>query len=73
MRATFATPSKLLRTSATTAAAVAATAMFSTQALADEFNMPVGVTDISREVYNLHMGIFYVCCVIGAIVFGVLI
>ena len=72
MRATFATPSKLLRTRAA-AAAVAASAMHSTQALADEFNMPVGVTDISREVYDLHMGIFYVCCVIGFVVFGVMI
>ena len=32
-----------------------------------------GVTEISREVYNLHMGIFYVCCIIGAAVFGVMI
>jgi len=42
-------------------------------AFADEFNMPVGVTHISREVYDLHMGIFYVCCIIGALVFGVMI
>ena len=40
-------------------------------ALADwELNMPVGVTQISREVYDLHMLIFYVCCVIAVIVFG---
>ena len=40
---------------------------------ADEFNMPVGVTDISRQVYDLHMLIFYICCAIGAAVFGVMI
>jgi cytochrome c oxidase subunit 2 len=33
-------------------------------------NMPVGVTEISREVYDLHMLIFYICCVIGVVVFG---
>lgn len=33
-------------------------------------NMPQGVTEISQEVYDLHMTIFYVCCVIGVIVFG---
>jgi len=36
-------------------------------------NMPQGVTEVSREVYTLHMRIFYICCVIGAAVFGVMI
>ncbi len=36
-------------------------------------NMPVGVTEISKEVYTLHMRIFYICCVIGALVFAVMI
>lgn len=35
-------------------------------------NMTQGVTDISNEVYGLHMAIFYVCCVIGFAVFGVM-
>ncbi len=39
---------------------------------ADELNMPVGVTDISRQVYDLHMTIFTVCCIIGAGVFSVM-
>jgi cytochrome c oxidase subunit 2 len=33
-------------------------------------NMPVGVTDISHEVYHLHMLIFWVCVWIGIVVFG---
>jgi cytochrome c oxidase subunit II len=33
-------------------------------------NMPRGVTDISREVYDLHMIIFWVCVAIGVVVFG---
>ena len=35
-------------------------------------NMPVGVTPISREVYGLHMMIFWICCIIGAAVFAVM-
>jgi cytochrome c oxidase subunit II len=41
-------------------------------ALASGWNMPVGVTDISREIYALHMTIFWICVVIGLIVFGVM-
>lgn len=40
------------------------------QAFADELNMPVGVTDISRQVYDLHMTIFWICVIIGVVVFG---
>lgn len=35
-------------------------------------NMPVGVTEISGKVYDLHMRIFVWCCVIGALVFAVM-
>jgi cytochrome c oxidase subunit 2 len=35
-------------------------------------NMPYGVTTTSHEIYNLHMACFYICCVIGALTFGVL-
>jgi len=36
-------------------------------------NMPVGVTDVSHQVYSLHMTIFWICVAIGVIVFGVMI
>ena len=36
-------------------------------------NMTQGVTDISREIYGLHMEIFWICVVIGVIVFGAMI
>lgn len=36
------------------------------------FNMPRGVTDISRSVFDLHMLIFWICVVIGVIVFGIM-
>jgi cytochrome c oxidase subunit II len=34
------------------------------------WNMPVGVTDMSRNVFDLHMLIFWVCVGIGIVVFG---
>ena len=36
-------------------------------------NMREGVTAVSRDVYSLHMIIFWVCVVIGVLVFGVMI
>ncbi len=36
-------------------------------------NLPVGVTSISKDVYSLHMMAFWVCVVIGILVFGVMI
>ncbi|WP_432456132.1 MULTISPECIES: cytochrome c oxidase subunit II [unclassified Agarivorans] len=36
------------------------------------FNLRPGVTAISEQVYGLHMTIFYICCVIGLVVFGVM-
>nr|WP_269822920.1 cytochrome c oxidase subunit II [Rheinheimera faecalis] len=35
-------------------------------------NMTQGVTEISQQVYDLHMKIFYICCAIGVAVFGVM-
>lgn len=35
-----------------------------------DFNMTQGVTQISKQVYELHMLIFYICCAIALIVFG---
>lgn len=38
-----------------------------------QLNMTPGVTQTSHEVYEIHMWAFYVCCVIGVIVFGAMI
>ena len=35
-------------------------------------NMTRGITDISNKVFELHMLIFWICVVIGALVFGVM-
>lgn len=37
-----------------------------------QYNMRKGVTDISNDVYQLHMTIFLICCVIGVIVFAIM-
>ena len=42
-------------------------------ALADyTLNMPVGVTKISREVYDLHMFVIWICVGISVLVYGVM-
>jgi cytochrome c oxidase subunit 2 len=35
-------------------------------------NMTQGVTDVSHATYGLHMTIFYICCAIGLVVFGLM-
>lgn len=49
-------------------------ALMSGLAMAEEarsqYNMPMGVTEISREVHGLHMMILWVVCAIGVLVFG---
>ena len=39
-------------------------------AAADQLNMTPGVTDTSTAVYELHMLIFWICVIIGVVVFG---
>jgi cytochrome c oxidase subunit 2 len=58
-------------------ASIAAMAALSPAAHAESgwhlLNMTQGVTDISRKIYSLHMLIFWVCVIIGVVVFGVMI
>ena len=55
--------------------AVAAALALPTAAQADwgALNLPVGTTELSREVYDLHMRIFWICVAIGTAVFGTMI
>jgi len=41
-------------------------------AWADQFNLRQGATQISHQVYGLHMFVLYICCVIGVVVFAVM-
>lgn len=34
--------------------------------------MPQGVTSVSREIYDIHMIVIWICVVIGVLVFGVM-
>ncbi|MBY6187887.1 cytochrome c oxidase subunit II [Marinobacter hydrocarbonoclasticus] len=52
---------------------IAALMAMPSMADSSNWNMTSGVTEISQQVYSLHMTIFYICCVIAAIVFGVMI
>jgi len=48
--------------------------LFGTTAAQAEYglNLPRGVTPLSHNIYDLHMTIFYICCAIAAVVFGVM-
>jgi len=51
--------------------------LFTQAAIAQEsvrskINMPEGVTPVSRDVFGLHMTIFWICVAIGVVVFGVM-
>ena len=35
-----------------------------------QLNLTKGVTAVSREVYDLHMLVLYICTAIGVVVFG---
>jgi cytochrome c oxidase subunit II len=55
------------------AAAIAACLPAGAALAAWELNMPVGVTELSREIHGLHMLIFWVCVLIAIVVFGAII
>jgi len=51
----------------------AATGLLTLPAHADwQLNLPAGVTEISRQIYDLHMLVLWVCVVVGVIVFAAL-
>jgi cytochrome c oxidase subunit 2 len=37
------------------------------------YNLPIGVTSLSKDIYTLHMEVFWVCVGIAVVVFGVMI
>jgi cytochrome c oxidase subunit 2 len=37
------------------------------------YNLPIGVTSLSRDIYALHMEVFWICVGIAVVVFGVMI
>jgi len=67
----------MIRSKIAPLAALATAWLLATPAFADsgwsQLNMTQGVTAISRDIYNLHMRIFYICCLIALVVFSVMI
>ncbi len=63
----------LSRLAAGTGAALAAMAAQAYTDTSGGYNVPTGVTEISREVHGLHMDIFWICVGIAVVVFGVMI
>jgi cytochrome c oxidase subunit 2 len=39
----------------------------------DGYNLPTGVTDLARDMYGLHMEVFWICVAIAVVVFGAMI
>jgi len=62
----------LARLAAGTSLALAAVSAGAYTETSGGYNLPTGVTDLSKEVYDLHMLIFWVCVVIGIVVFGLM-
>jgi cytochrome c oxidase subunit II len=64
-------PDRLLKAAAALAAcALSAAAVANTS---NGYNLPIGVTDISRDIYGLHMEAFWICVGIAIVVFGAMI
>jgi cytochrome c oxidase subunit 2 len=53
-------------------AAALTTLLAASMAHASKWNMPEGANEISRNVYGLHMMVFWICVAIGVVVFGVM-
>jgi len=48
------------------------TAVWADDSKVNQLNMPVGVTDVSQQIFDLHMLILWICTIIGLLVFGVM-
>jgi cytochrome c oxidase subunit II len=69
-------PHGLLHGRLSKAAAALAACALSAAAVANTsngYNLPVGVTQMSRDIYGLHMEAFWICVVIAIVVFGAMI
>jgi len=64
-------PGRMLKAAAALAACAASvTAGANTS---NGYNLPIGVTEISRDIYGLHMEAFWICVGIAVVVFGAMI
>ena len=61
---------KLTRRCSVALASIVSMLMVSSVQAEYALNMTKGVTPISREIYGLHMIVFWICVGIGVVVFG---
>ena len=67
---------RLSKAAARSASALGGSALLCASAVANTsngYNLPVGVTQMSRDIYDLHMEAFWICVVIAIVVFGAMI
>ncbi|MBS0213609.1 MAG: cytochrome c oxidase subunit II [Proteobacteria bacterium] len=62
-----------IRTTGLTLVGALAAGMAQANPVPWQLNMPPGVTDTAREIYDLHNLVMYICTVIGVLVFGAMI
>lgn len=60
----------LAQIAAGTSLALAAASAWAYTTTSGGYNLPTGATELAKEVHGLHMAIFWVCVVIGIVVFG---
>ena len=58
---------------AAAAASLPATAGIAAGNTSNGYNLPIGVTELSRDIYSVHMEVFWICVAIAVVVFGVMI
>ena len=63
---------KLTRRWSVTLAGIVSMLMVSSAHAEYALNMTKGVTPISRQVYDLHMIVFWICAIVGVVVFAVM-
>ena len=52
---------------------LAVSLLLSPALVAAQFNMPRGVTPVSRDIYDLHMTVIWIVCGVMAVVYGIVI
>ncbi|MEQ9465392.1 MAG: cytochrome c oxidase subunit II [Haliea sp.] len=63
---------KLALGSVLTLLGLASAAVLAAESKVNQVNMSPGATEVGQNIYDLHMLIFWICVIIGAMVFGVM-
>jgi cytochrome c oxidase subunit II len=55
------------------ASAIAGTSSSLSPNTSNGYNLPLGVTELSQDIYRIHMEVFWICVAIAVVVFGAMI